>query len=76
MEAEAAQSTEGIDKIQDWMDASRHISDRLETLTDDKRAELFRLVVYRAAVVGQEFQICMLLDSREYIPSRQHYPPA
>ncbi len=64
LEAETDQTAEAIEQLQSWMDGYRTIVGRLDTLTATERAEVVRLVVDRVTVVGQEFQIRMVLDSR------------
>ena len=76
LEAEVSQTTEAIGQLQNWMDGYRSIVARLDTLTAAERAEVVRLVVDRVTVVGREFQIRMVLDSRGYTASEPHQLPA
>ena len=76
LEAEVSQTTEAIGQLQNWMDGYRSIVARLDTLTATERAEVVRLVVDRVTVVGREFQIRMVLDSRGYTASELLDQPA
>ena len=69
LKTEAVNMTDVIQTLENFLDAASHISERLDTMTEEERIETVRLLVERVTINEQGVYVTMILDfTGEIIP--------
>ena len=62
LESETAALAETLDFLSDYQAATANISDRLDSMSEEEKREVVRLLVNRVEVEGQKYQIILAMD--------------